>query len=119
MLNDGNFRDNLVNLIDNPGAYTKEELYDAFLEVTERYLNEMINTMAFERKIIEEFGEEGGNHLIEKIATSDPATTELDMINATETDKREVIQNLLTHVEFDFGIDIEDPGDDGFPDDEI
>ena len=117
MLNDGNFRDNLVELIDNPGAFTKEELYEAFLEVTERYLNEMINTMAFERKIIEEFGEEGGNHLIEKIATSDPATAELDTINATETDKKEVIQNLLTHVEFDFGIDIEGPGDDDFPTD--
>lgn len=117
MLNDGNFRDNLVDLIDNPGAYTKEEVYDAFLEVTERYLNEMINTMAFEKKIIEEFGEEGGNHLIEKIATSDPVTEELDMINAVETDKREVIQNLLTHVEFDFGIDIEGPGDDDFPTD--
>ena len=113
MLNDGNFRDNLVDIIENPDAYTKEELYDAFLEVTERYLNEMINTMGFERKIIEEFGEEGGNHLIEKIATSDPVTEELDMINAAETDKREVIQNLLAHIEFDFGIDIgDDFGDD-------
>ena len=115
MLNDGNFRDNLVDIIDNPDAYTKEELYDAFLEITERYLNEMINTRAFEKKIIEEFGEEGGNHLIEKIATSDPITAELDMINSTETDKREVIRNLLTHVEFDFGIDIEDPGGDDLP----
>ena len=34
---------------------------------------------------------------------------------SSETDKREVIQDLLTHVEFDFGIDIEDPGNDDYP----
>ena len=52
-------------------------------------------------------------HLIEKIATSNPATSELDLINATETNKKEVVQNLLAHVEFEFGIDIgDDFGDD-------
>ena len=31
MLNEGNFRENLIDLIDNPDSCTKEQLYDAFL----------------------------------------------------------------------------------------
>ena len=58
MLNEGNFKNNLIDLIDNPDNYTKEQLYDAFLEVTERYLDEMVSTLNYERDIITKLGKE-------------------------------------------------------------
>ena len=99
MFNGNYFRDQLENIIDNPDSYTREEFYDAFLEITERYLNELIATINFENAIIASLGEEEGNKLIEKAATLDPAFNELSMINAQTTDKKEIIKNLLDFTE--------------------
>ena len=60
MLNDGDFRKGLDKLMNHPDSCSKEELYVGFLEMTERYLNEMITTMNFENAIIEELGEKRG-----------------------------------------------------------
>ena len=99
MFNGNYFRDQLENIIDNPGSYTREELHDAFLEITERYLNELISTLNYEKAIISSLGEEEGGKLIEKAATSDPAFNELSMINAQAEDKKEIIKNLLDFTE--------------------
>ncbi len=112
MLNDGNFRNNLIDLIDNPDNYSKEQFYDAFLEITERYLDEIVSILNYENYIIKQHGKEKGNALIEKIVTSNPAVAELEKNNAAETDKREVIKNLLAFTECDFGIDIVNGRDD-------
>ena len=99
MINGNYFRDQLENIIDNPDSYTREELHDAFLEITERYLNELISTLNYEHAIISSLGEEEGNKIIEKAATSDPALNELGVINAEAADKKEIIKNLLDFVE--------------------
>jgi oligoendopeptidase F len=52
MLNGQYFRDQVENIIDNPDSYSREELYTAFLEMTERYLNELISTLNYEKAII-------------------------------------------------------------------
>ena len=99
MLNGNYFRDQLENIIDNTDSYSREELHAALMEITERYLNELISTLNYETVIIASLGEEEGSKVIEKAATADPAINELGLINAEESDKREVIRNLLNFVE--------------------
>ena len=106
MLNKGNFRKNLIDLIDNPDKYTKDHLYEAFLEITERYLDEMVSTLCFENYIIKKYGEEKGNEIIEAIAASNPAVADLERTNAREANKRTVIKNLLAFTECEFGFDL-------------
>ena len=106
MLNEGNFRKSLLDIIDNPANYTKEQLYDAFLEVTERYLDEMVSTLNYERNIIAKLGKEKGEEEIERIVASNPVIADLEMENASEPDKREVIKNLVAFTECEYGFDI-------------
>ena len=106
MLNKGNFRKNLIDLIDNPDKYTKDHLYDAFLEISERYLEDMVSTLCFENYIIKKYGEEKGNEIIEAIAASNPDVVDLERTNAREEDKRTVIKNLLVFTECEFGFDL-------------
>ena len=40
MINEGDFRENVEKIINSSENYTKEELDIAFLEMTERYLND-------------------------------------------------------------------------------
>ena len=110
MLNEGNFRKTLLDIIDNPSNYTKDQLYDAFLEVTERYLDEMISTLNYEKAIIAKLGKEKGESEIERIAASNPAINDLEMTNANE-DRRTVIYNLLVFTECEYGIDIYNEND--------
>ena len=108
MLNNGNFRNNLIDLIDNPGKYTKEHLYEAFLEITERYLDEMVSTLSIERYILKEYGQEKGYSIIEILAASNPDIADLEQSNAEQVDKAYVIKNLLAFTECEFGMDLEE-----------
>ena len=74
--------------------------------MTERYFNEMITTMNLERAITEGMDKESADARIEEIATSNPSMNDLDMTTAQLTDKKEVIQTLMSYIEFGFGIDI-------------
>ncbi len=56
MINEGNFRENMDSLINEPDSWSKEDYYNAFLELSERYLNEMINARNDEKAIMEKFG---------------------------------------------------------------
>ena len=106
MLNEENFKETLIDIIDNPDKYTKEELYDAFLEITERYLDELASTLNYERDILTKLGKEQGEKEIERISASNPALTDLEMNNVEEDDKRKVIHDLLLYTECEFGPDI-------------
>lgn len=79
-------KDILLDMISNPDNYTKDEFYDAFVEITEQYLDELISNMNYEKDIIEILGEEKGNQEIEKIATSDPDLMELEEEISEEDD---------------------------------
>jgi len=119
MLNDEYFRQTVEDLINNPDKYSKEELHEAFLDMTERYLNEMVTSMNLENALTEGLEKKAADELIEQIATSNPCINDLDETNATLSDQKEVIQNLLDYVGFDLGtnsISSEDPTDD--PDEE-
>ena len=108
MLNKGNFRNNLIDLIDNPDKYTKDHLYEAFLEITERYLDEMVSALSFERYILKEYGQDKGYSILEVLATSNPYISDLEQTNAEEDDKANVIKNLLAFTESEFEMDLEE-----------
>ena len=42
MINYGDYREHILKTIDNYDKISKEELFDAFLDMTERYLTEMV-----------------------------------------------------------------------------
>jgi len=104
MINEGNFREIVSDITFNPDAYTKEEIHTAFIEMTRRYLNEMINTMNLEKAITKGFDDERAEEILEEIATSNPCIADLDETNAKEPDPKEVILNLLDYIEFDLGV---------------
>ena len=93
------FRKKLMAILEGPNHISKEDLYDNYLEMTERYLTEMISLLNFEKVIIQELGESRGEMLIEKIATSNTAITSLDEINGRELEQTERIRNLLGFIE--------------------
>ena len=96
------FRNTVEKVMNNPELYSKEDLQDLFLEMTERYLNEMVSCLNYERALINELGEEEGNQIIEQIATSNPSVSTLDSDNAAEPEVRERIENLLSYIECEF-----------------
>lgn len=96
------FRNTVEKVMNNPELYSKEDLQDLFLEMTERYLNEMVSCLNYERALINELGEEEGNQIIEQIATSNPSVSSLDSDNAAEPEVKERIENLLSYIECEF-----------------
>ncbi len=93
------FRNTVEKIMNNPELYTKEDLHELFLEMTERYLNEMLSTMNYEKAIIESLGEERGAEVIERIATSDPEINALDRDNFEEEELKNKIINLFNAIE--------------------
>ncbi len=93
------FRNTIEKIMNNPDSYSKEDLYDLFLEMTERYLSELLSTMNYEKAIIESLGEEKGNNVIEKVATSNPIINALDSENGKEEEIRNKITNLFNAIE--------------------
>ena len=110
MLNEGDFRKTVTDMISNPDSYTKEEYYTAFLEMTERYLDGMITTTSLEKAITDGMDEENANKILEDIATSNPSLNDLESINVKEPDQIEVIRNLMDYIECELGLSID--GDD-------
>ncbi len=104
MQNEENFKDTLIDIVDNPDNYTKDELYDAFLEITQRYLDELASTLNYERDILTKLGKERGEKEIERISASNPALNDLEMKIVEEDDKRKIIHDLFIFTEFEFGI---------------
>ena len=93
------FRNTVEKIMNNPELYSKEDLHDLFLEMTERYLTELLSTMNYENAIIESLGEEKGSEVIEKVATSNPDINALDHANGREEDIKVKIINLFNTIE--------------------
>ena len=93
------FRNTVEKIMNNPELYTKEELHDLFLEMTERYLTELLSSMNYEKAIIDSLGEEKGNEVIEKVATSNPDINVVDRVNGEEEEIKTKIVNLFNTIE--------------------
>ena len=105
MLNEGNFREKLLSMIDEPDTWSKTDYYHAFLEMTGRFLDELIAATDYENAILDHLGEDEGEALIEKIATSNEARSDMDEVNAN-LDTKEAVKNTLDFVECQFGLKI-------------
>ena len=77
--------------------YTKDELYEAYLDRTVRFLEELISANTYEERIIASLGEEAASELIEKIAAETVTITE------PVTDRAERIEALLRYCKDKFG----------------
>ena len=95
MLNEGNFQENLKSMINEPDNWSKEEYYSAFLDMTERFFNALISALEYENVILEKFGEEAGEAIIEKIALSNPSLMDMEDENEKLPDQKAVIMNLM------------------------
>lgn len=117
MLNEGNFQEKLKSMINEPDSWSKEEYYSAFLDMTERFFNALISALEYENVILEKFGEEAGEAIIEKIALSNPSLMDMEDENEKLPDQKAVIMNLMDFAKCDFGFTIgeEDIDDDDFP----
>ena len=102
MLDYDDYKTHIRKMIDNYDTISKEDLYDAFLDMTERYLTEMVSTLNYEKFIIKEHGEDEGNQIIEQVVTSNLALRDLDETNAADIEPRERIENLLSYIDCEF-----------------
>ena len=111
MLNEGNFQEKLKSMINEPDNWSKEEYYSAFLDMT------LISALEYENVILEKFGEDAGEAIIEKIALSNPSLMDMEDENEKLPDQKAVIMNLMDFAKCDFGFTIgdEDIDDDDFP----
>ena len=96
------FRNTVEKVMNNPELYSKEDLQDLFLEMTERYLDEMINIMNYERIILSQLGKEKGSEVIEMAATSNPAIDELEEKIITEGDPKKRIKSRMDYIDGEF-----------------
>ena len=112
MLNEGNFRENLINMIDNPDSYTKDQFYEALLDMSERFIDELASTLTFEKCIIEKCGEKKGEEIIQYIVSSNSALSELERSYLFDRDQKAYIKDMLTFTECEYGFDIGDSGED-------
>ncbi|MBQ6016433.1 MAG: hypothetical protein IJL19_00970 [Clostridiales bacterium] len=101
------FRMTLENIIEHPEKYSKDELYEAFLEVTERYLNELISSVSLEKALIDGLDKEAADKLLSNIAISDAKMLDLEESDFKEGHKKQMIKKLLDFIEFQVGLSIE------------
>ena len=95
MLGDEDFRQNLMYLIDNFEEFSKLDYYQAFIEMTERFLNELASTLNYERVICEKFGDEEGENIIAQTAKSDLNLNRVDELAKFDPDYRSRIITML------------------------
>ena len=98
----GDYRKHIIDTIDNHKTISKGDLYDAFLDITERYLLEMISCLNYEKAFIDELGEEKGNQVLEQLATSNEALNSLELFNDEVSDDGQKIKNLLDYIDNEF-----------------
>ncbi len=118
MIDDKNFRKIILEMIYHPESFAKEDYYEAFLEMTGRYLNEMVTSINLENALTEGMNDEEIEQLLFSIQQNNPDTDELDSANAAVRDMPRTIENLLSYLENIgggiTGSDFDAYGDDGF-----
>ena len=103
MLHKGDFRENLFEMINYPDSFTKEEYYDAFLIITEKYVNELIMNLNNENVILSQLGDEKGSALIEAFALSNPDLEQLDEELENMNNRSDRIKALMDYAEYQYG----------------
>lgn len=107
MINEGDFRTNVIDILKNPDNYTNEQLHEAFLEMAERYFDEMISSLNMERALTKDMSEEEADDMLNEIAMSCPGLNELERTNLDEEDPVQAIINRMDFIECGFGFTLE------------
>lgn len=97
MITNLEFRQHLKNLISNYDSRTKEEYYAAFIEMTDRFLNEMATTLAIQKTLTSEFGEARAEMLLRK-AAENSVFMEPDGTDPVADNQEKVIYELLDYL---------------------
>lgn len=95
------YSDVIRYFLDPANKYSKDDLYEAYLDMTVRFLEELISAKTYEDWIIANCGEETGNRLIEQVATAVPPIPE-EVEFGPITNKEERIEALLSYIKDNF-----------------
>ena len=96
------YSDVIRYFLDPANDYSKDDLYEAYLDMTVRFLEELISAGTYEEWIIANCGEEAGEQLIEQVATNVPPIPE-EAGSVPLKDKEERIEALLRYYKDNFG----------------
>jgi len=89
------FREMIEYFADSSNPYTRDELYMVFLDVTRRYLEELLNARNLENVLISQHGEEVAEEFMEALATCSAVVEEADRDVAESGDPRKSIAILF------------------------
>lgn len=96
------YSDVIRYFLDPANNYSKDDLYEAYLDMTVRFLEELISANTYEDWIIANCGEETGNLLIEQVATNVPPIPG-EVGSGPVSDKEDRIEALLSYIKNNFG----------------
>ena len=98
MLNNEFSGEYLNNLLLDFDSHTKKEYYEALLNITEYYLNELLSTVSLQEAITQIIGDERAEELIEKISLTENEKMAAMNLGLFGEDKLSRIRNLYTYL---------------------
>lgn len=97
--NSNDFRKAIEYYVDKNNKYSQDELYDVFVYVTKRYLDEVISARQLEKLFVSNYGETATNEFYETVATNSEVLREGDMNIASNKDLKSVISAQFDLIE--------------------
>lgn len=97
--NSKDFRKAIEYYVDKNNKYSKDELYDVFVYVTKRYLDEVISARQLEKLFVKNYGEDATNEFYEAVANSSETLSEGDINTASQKDLRTLISAQFDLIE--------------------
>ena len=97
--NSKDFRKAIEYYVDKNNKYSKDELYDVFVYVTKRYLDELISARQLEKLFEQTYGEKATNEFYEAVANSSEILTEGDLEISLQKDPVAVISAQFDLIE--------------------
>ena len=98
-VNSKEFRNAIEYFVDKNNEYSKEELYDVFITITRRYLDEVISARQLENLFAQTYGEKATNEFYEAVANSSETLTEGDLEISMQKDPAAVISAQFDLIE--------------------
>ena len=98
MLNNEFSGEYLYSLLLDFDSHTKKEYYEALLNITEYYLNELLSTVSLQEAITQIIGDERAEELIEKISLTENEKMAAMNLGLFGEDKLARIRNLYTYI---------------------
>jgi len=102
MLNDFS-REYLDSLLNDSGSHTKEEYYDALLNITEYYLNELLSSVSTQEGLADILGEERADEVIQEICEKESIKIAKYGADVESEDQLTRIKSLFDYVRDEYG----------------